>query len=49
MEKTLLIVGLMIVLGANLYLNNTQEVSYEIDTANLYANWKMKYHKRYTN
>ncbi|CAD8152319.1 unnamed protein product [Paramecium octaurelia] len=49
MEKTLLAVGLMMLLGASLYLNNTQEVSDEIDTANLYANWKMKYNRRYTN
>ncbi|CAK89725.1 unnamed protein product (macronuclear) [Paramecium tetraurelia] len=48
MEKTLLAVGLMMLLGASLYLNNTQEVSDEIDTANLYANWKMKYNRRYT-
>ncbi|CAD8093610.1 unnamed protein product [Paramecium sonneborni] len=49
MEKTLLTVGLMMLLGASLYLNNTQEVSDEIDTANLYANWKLKYQRRYTN
>ncbi|CAD8100880.1 unnamed protein product [Paramecium primaurelia] len=49
MEKIFLTVGLMMLLGASLYLNNTQEVLDEIDTGNLYTNWKMKYNKRYTN
>ncbi|CAD8209490.1 unnamed protein product [Paramecium pentaurelia] len=49
MEKNFLAVGLMMLLGASFYLNNTQKVSDEIDTGDLYTNWKMKYNKRYTN
>ena len=48
MEKGLLAVGLMMLLGATTYLNTT-EVSDEIDMANLYASWKLKHNKRYTN
>ena len=48
MEKGLLALGLMMLLGATMYLNTT-EVSDDIDMAKLYASWKLKYNKRYTN
>lgn len=43
MEKSLLAVGLMMLLSATVYLTNTTENSDSMNMANLYAQWKVKY------
>ncbi|CAD8153012.1 unnamed protein product [Paramecium pentaurelia] len=49
MEKTFLAVGLMMLLGASFFLDNTLEVSDETNKATLFDNWKTMYNIQYPN